>query len=92
MLRQLGLDDMVDHRFLILVFDLSAAFLDAYRDAMTEKTLWPNDSDEAKALLDFFLLEKAFYEIEYELSNRPGWVAIPLEATIRILQQRGVIA
>ena len=32
-----------------------------------------------------FLLEKALYEIEYELTNRPGWTHIPLEATLRNL-------
>ena len=29
-------------------------------------------------LLDFFLLEKAFYEIEYELAHRPDWLRVPL--------------
>ena len=38
------------------------------------------------------LLEKAFYEIEYEFTNRPDWAHIPLDATLRILEQRHVIA
>ena len=42
-------------------------------------------------LLDLFLLEKALDEIEYELTNRPAWADIPLEATLRMLEQRGVI-
>ncbi len=70
---------------------LIEAFLDAYRSALTNERLWPQDIKQASDLLDFFLLEKAFYEIEYELSNRPDWVSIPLEATLRILQQRGAI-
>jgi predicted trehalose synthase len=37
-----------------------------------------------------FLLEKALYEIEYELTNRPAWAAIPMGATLRILNERGV--
>ena len=32
---------------------------------------------QAQSLLDFFLLEKAFYEIEYELTNRPAWARNP---------------
>ena len=40
--------------------------------------LWPADEDQTQALLDLFLLEKALYEIEYELTNRPGWAHIPL--------------
>jgi maltose alpha-D-glucosyltransferase/alpha-amylase len=54
--------------------------------------LWPADEAQGRQLLDLFLLEKALYEIEYELTNRPSWVHIPLEATLRILEQRGVIA
>jgi maltose alpha-D-glucosyltransferase/alpha-amylase len=42
-------------------------------------------------LLDVFLLEKAFYEIEYELTNRPAWTHIPLDGTWRILEERGVV-
>jgi predicted trehalose synthase len=29
--------------------------------------------------LDVYLLEKAFYELSYELHNRPDWVRIPLQ-------------
>ena len=38
-------------------------------------------------LLTFFLLEKAFYEIEYELSYRPDWLRVPLTGMIRMLSQ-----
>ena len=70
---------------------LTEEFLNAYRAALAGSPLWPQDTREANNLFDFFLLEKAFYEIEYELSNRPDWVSIPLDATLRILQQRGAI-
>ena len=51
-------------------------------------------ADEAKAqeLLNLFQLEKAFYEIEYEVTNRPSWAHIPLEGTLRILAERGVLS
>jgi maltose alpha-D-glucosyltransferase / alpha-amylase len=42
-------------------------------------------------LLDIFLLEKAFYEIEYELTNRPTWTHIPLDGAWRILEEREVV-
>ena len=71
---------------------LTETYLEAYRAAVQGSELWPQDPGEANDLLEFFLLEKAFYEIEYELSNRPDWTAIPLEATLRILQRRGAIA
>ena len=54
--------------------------------------LWPADERQARGLLDLFLLDKALYEIEYELTNRPAWADIPIEATLRMLEQRGVIA
>ena len=46
---------------------------------------------EARNLLEFFLLEKAFYEMEYELMNRPAWLHVPLEGTLRILGHHGVV-
>ncbi len=68
------------------------SFWESYRETLGDAHLWPADDAQSKQLLDFFLLEKVFYEIEYELTNRPGWASIPLEAALRILQQRGVIA
>jgi maltose alpha-D-glucosyltransferase/alpha-amylase len=38
-----------------------------------------------RVLLDAFLLEKATYEIAYELNNRPDWVQIPLRGVIALL-------
>jgi hypothetical protein len=35
--------------------------------------------------LKFFLLEKALYEVEYELAYRPNWLHVPLKGTIQIL-------
>jgi maltose alpha-D-glucosyltransferase/alpha-amylase len=51
----------------------------------TGSQLWPNDHEAADRLLDFFLLEKAIYEIEYELAHRPDWLTVPLAGTLRIL-------
>src|SRR5262249_49560747 len=62
-----------------------AAFLAAYRQTLGETRLWPGSPEDADRLLDFFLLEKAFYEIEYELAHRPDWLRVPLAGTWRIL-------
>ena len=40
----------------------------------------------ARLLLEFYELEKALYEINYELNNRPDWVAIPLAGIARVAQ------
>jgi maltose alpha-D-glucosyltransferase/alpha-amylase len=62
-------------------------FLGAYRETLGEKRLWPGDGAAAGRLLNFFLLEKAIYEIEYELAHRPDWLRVPLTGALRILSQ-----
>ena len=64
-----------------------AAFLAAYRQSLSDTRLWPPSLQDADRLLDFFLLEKAFYEIEYELAHRPDWLRVPLAGTWRILSR-----
>jgi maltose alpha-D-glucosyltransferase/alpha-amylase len=63
----------------------STTFVEAYREAMTDPRLWPQAAEESAHLLDFFLIEKALYEIEYELSHRPQWVRVPLAGILRVL-------
>jgi len=62
-----------------------AAFQRAYQEHLRDARLWPSAPDDAQRLLDFFLLEKAFYEIDYELAHRPDWLRVPLAGTWRIL-------
>jgi len=64
-----------------------AAFMSAYRSSLSDTRLWPQSIEAADRLLDFFLLEKAFYEIEYELAHRPDWLRVPLAGTWRILSR-----
>jgi maltose alpha-D-glucosyltransferase / alpha-amylase len=61
------------------------AFLTAYRDAMTDRRLWPADPRAAEAMLNFFLVEKALHEIEYELAHRPDWLRVPLTGMLQLL-------
>ena len=41
----------------------------------------------ALTLLAFYLLEKCIYEVNYEIDNRPDWVAIPVAGLARILEE-----
>jgi maltose alpha-D-glucosyltransferase/alpha-amylase len=63
-----------------------AGFLNAYRERLEESALIPRDPRDFKILLDSFLLEKALYELGYELNNRPDWAIIPMTGILSILQ------
>jgi maltose alpha-D-glucosyltransferase/alpha-amylase len=62
----------------------SAAFLRAYLAAMGESAWLPPEPAILHALLDAFLLDKALYELLYEMNNRPSWVRIPLEGVLTL--------
>ena len=79
------------HRIRLWGARLSAAFWDSYKEALAATNVWPTDEEQARLLIDLFQIEKAFYEIEYELTNRPAWTHIPLDGTWRILAERGVV-
>jgi trehalose synthase-fused probable maltokinase len=63
----------------------SSTFLRAYRDVLAGASFSPPDPDFT-ALLNFFLLDKALYELHYELNNRPDWVGIPLAGILGLLK------
>jgi maltose alpha-D-glucosyltransferase/alpha-amylase len=64
---------------------VSAAFLQAYLNRVRGAEFLPASAEEREILLDTFLLEKAIYELGYELNNRPDWVRIPLQGIRQIL-------
>ena len=59
-------------------FWVGAAFLAGYLDRMGGQGLIPVERDELAALLGAYVLDKALYELVYELGNRPEWVQLPL--------------
>ena len=73
--------------------EASAAFLGGYLEALAaaerEPALIPATEDEIRLLLDVFLLDKAIYELRYELDNRPGWARIPLHGILRLIGDGG---
>lgn len=56
----------------------SARFLSAYLEAAAGASIVPRSDDDLPALLDAMLVEKAVYELVYELNNRPDRVGVPL--------------
>jgi predicted trehalose synthase len=63
-----------------------ARFLDRYL-AHVDPTLLPAGEAATANLLAIFELEKAIYELRYELNNRPDWVAIPVAGIMRLLEE-----
>jgi maltose alpha-D-glucosyltransferase/alpha-amylase len=59
------------------------SFLGAYEEAVRASGLYAS-FDDMRELLELFELEKALYELRYELGNRPGWVDIPLQGILAI--------
>ena len=65
--------------------DARGAFLDGYATTI-DANLVPSGPAMDK-LLSVFELEKAVYELRYELNNRPDWVKIPVAGIVRMLDQ-----
>jgi maltose alpha-D-glucosyltransferase/alpha-amylase len=61
-----------------------ATFLRAYAEVAGASELY-GSFDEARGLLALFELEKALYELRYELGNRPDWARIPLLGILALL-------
>lgn len=55
------------------------SFLSGYLAKAGSASFVPQSSSEREDLLDFFVLEKAIYEVAYELNSRPHWLPIPLQ-------------
>ena len=66
---------------------VSASFLKGYFAAADRAPFLPWSPRELDILLNAFLLEKAVYELGYELNNRPDWVGLPLRGILHLLEQ-----
>ncbi|HSP14572.1 MAG TPA: maltose alpha-D-glucosyltransferase [Thermoanaerobaculia bacterium] len=66
---------------------VSAAFLRAYLAESAVCGHLPKTPQEIEVLLDAHLLEKALYEIMYELNHRPEWVRIPLRGVLDVMEK-----
>ncbi|MGI9089316.1 MAG: maltose alpha-D-glucosyltransferase [Chthoniobacterales bacterium] len=66
---------------------MSSVFLQSYLAAADGASFLPKGEDEFQVLLEAYLLDKAVYEVGYELNNRPDWVVIPIRGIRHILQK-----
>lgn len=63
----------------------SWSFLHGYLSTAHDAPFVPKDRSELVALLDAFVMEKAVYEVGYELDNRPDWLFLPLNGVARLI-------
>src|SRR5690606_20433197 len=64
----------------------SADLLRAYRKHMAGSVTYPENERFERGLLDLFTIQKAAYEVMYEVENRPDWLDIPLRGLFEILR------
>jgi maltose alpha-D-glucosyltransferase / alpha-amylase len=68
---------------------VSVCFLRSYLRTLGDSNLLPQSEDELSLLLDAKLLEKAVYEVGYELNNRPDWLKIPVQGILDLVHPGG---
>ncbi len=66
---------------------VAGEFLREYRRALAGSGVVPTDDMAFQRLLEVYLLEKALYELLYELNNRPAWVGIPLAGLAELAER-----
>jgi maltose alpha-D-glucosyltransferase/alpha-amylase len=64
----------------------TASFLRSYFGGVGTTLFVPREPAQRDELLRFFVLDKALYELNYELNNRPDWVRIPLRGVLRLIE------
>ena len=66
-------------------FHVTRLFLEGYLKKVGESNFIPEKQEDFNILMETFLLEKAVYELNYELNNRPDWLLIPLRGIKSII-------
>ena len=59
------------------------AFLAGYREPDAQgRSLWPEGGGDA--LLTLLMIDKALYELRYEIEHRPAWIGVPVQGLLRV--------
>jgi maltose alpha-D-glucosyltransferase/alpha-amylase len=64
---------------------VASRFLASYFETSGSAPYLPQSREETQTVLELHVLEKAIYELGYELNNRPAWVGIPLQGISNLL-------
>ena len=65
---------------------VGSVFLQSYLKTTGTAGFIPQNSEDLQIMLEAYLLDKAVYEVGYELNNRPAWVVIPVRGIKHILK------
>ena len=65
---------------------MAGSFLNSYLETVRGAQFVPEDAFQLEILLKVFLIEKAIYELGYELNNRPAWVLIPIRGIMSLVK------
>jgi maltose alpha-D-glucosyltransferase/alpha-amylase len=66
---------------------MSGVFLQSYLATAAGAVFIPKNEEDLQVMLEAYLLDKAVYEVGYELNNRPEWVVIPIRGIRHILNR-----
>lgn len=66
---------------------ISGFFMHAYLTKVKGSAFIPKEEEDLEVMLRTFLLEKAIYELNYELNNRPDWLMIPLKGIKSLMEK-----
>ncbi len=66
---------------------VSVNYLKGYFAATQGTQIIPNSDADKQLMLEAYLLEKAVYELAYELNNRPDWVHVPIDGILTLLEE-----
>ena len=64
----------------------ASAFVEAYLAVAGVAVFLPQDRAQLRHSLEMFVLEKALYELSYEMNNRPDWISAPLTGILSLAE------
>ena len=82
--RGVGNEELLSHLAEVFQSWATHRFVGAYLEAMQDSDTLPTDPDDVVLLLDMAIIQKAAYEVRYEIGHRPDWVMIPFSAMERL--------
>jgi maltose alpha-D-glucosyltransferase/alpha-amylase len=62
-------------------------FITAYLDATEGQSFIPADPESMRLLLRNYTLEKAIYEVGYEMNARPDWLRVPIRGVLHAMEE-----